>query len=305
MTSQLVPFGKYKGQPVEAMLGDTGYREWAMAQPWFRERYPAIHQVIVNYGGEPADTPEHNAMQAAFLDAELAYGLAALLYPPRPPFLEDLPADLLPVKEFLDVRAEERTIDHVAFEVRGWDVQFETTPAKLRVRVNDELPACVCECDHAEDCSDTSRCRGGPGWRDDQVTGNRFSTTCCHDMHHRGEWARPNSHCDPNCFWSQQRTEALNDLRHGRHSRVRYGSLLREPPRLVNVELKPDLGDDFPAVLRQVLGYKGEGARCVVARRHGFEQVTWQQVRGIYEASGVVLLSEHNVLDASAESRSA
>ena len=62
----------------------------------------------------------------------------------------------------------------------------------------------------------------------------------------------------------------------------------------VLVECKPDLGDDFPAVLRQVLRYPYDehgDRRCVVVRRHGFRSVTWEQVGEMYAASAVQLVA--------------
>ena len=66
---EIVPFGKYKGQPVEQMMADASYCEWALAQPWFRERFAALFAIIVNGGRAPdAETPEHNRMQALLLE---------------------------------------------------------------------------------------------------------------------------------------------------------------------------------------------------------------------------------------------
>lgn len=67
--NQVVPFGKYKDQPVEALMQDDRYREWLVAQDWFRSRYASLFQIVLNGGGEPQDSPEHNAMQAQFLDS--------------------------------------------------------------------------------------------------------------------------------------------------------------------------------------------------------------------------------------------
>lgn len=33
MSGEVVPFGQYKGQPVEVMAADTDYCEWLAAQP--------------------------------------------------------------------------------------------------------------------------------------------------------------------------------------------------------------------------------------------------------------------------------
>ena len=72
MNTQLVPFGKYKGQPMEAMQMDTRYCEWLATQDWFRERYANVYQqVIINNFTEQSETPEHNRLQMKFLDKSL------------------------------------------------------------------------------------------------------------------------------------------------------------------------------------------------------------------------------------------
>lgn len=68
MNKNLVPFGKYKGQPMEVMKMDTQYCDWIAQQDWFRERYGNLYQVIINNFTEPTETPEHNKLQTLFLD---------------------------------------------------------------------------------------------------------------------------------------------------------------------------------------------------------------------------------------------
>lgn len=68
MANEVVPFGKYRGKPVEAMREDRAYCDWLVAQDWFREKYSGLFTVVVNNFGEPTLTPEHNALQARFLD---------------------------------------------------------------------------------------------------------------------------------------------------------------------------------------------------------------------------------------------
>ena len=62
--TEIVPFGRYKGQPVEALAQDKEYCEWLIAQDWFRPKFTAIHTLIINNFGVPDETPEHNALQA-------------------------------------------------------------------------------------------------------------------------------------------------------------------------------------------------------------------------------------------------
>ena len=68
MAGEVIPFGKYKGQPVDVVVQDRQYVEWLTAQPWFRERFANIHTLIVNNFQEPTETPVHNALQSRFLD---------------------------------------------------------------------------------------------------------------------------------------------------------------------------------------------------------------------------------------------
>ena len=60
MSGEIVPFGKYKGRPIEAMAQDQKYVEWLTAQPWFRERFANIYTLIVNNFQEPTETPQQS-----------------------------------------------------------------------------------------------------------------------------------------------------------------------------------------------------------------------------------------------------
>lgn len=70
MENQLIPFGKYKGQPLEILAQDPQYLEWVRNQSWFVEKYPQINTLIINNFQEPSETPEHNKIQGMFLDDE-------------------------------------------------------------------------------------------------------------------------------------------------------------------------------------------------------------------------------------------
>lgn len=72
----VVPFGKYRDRPVAELAADRQYCDWLAAQPWFRERYADLYQVvIVNAAAPPEDTPEHNKLQARFLDIDYCKAL--------------------------------------------------------------------------------------------------------------------------------------------------------------------------------------------------------------------------------------
>jgi hypothetical protein len=284
MTGEVVPFGKYKDEPAETLLADPDYCQWLLAQPWFRDRWPNVYSVVVNYGSEPQDSPEHNQMQARFLVDALCLRLAGLLHPERAgsygelSALEVLEADARyqAVRDYCELERRPAAIAGRRFESDGWDVVFGIQPAAIHARPSP--PPCTCRCDHAG-CPDSSYCKGGKRHLD-----------CAHSGHGRWESSR---HCDETCHWaarglSYDQQEWLK--RGGGWYQGHWGDLIK-------VELKPDLGDDYPAVLRQVLRYplKADDARCVITRRHGFEHVSWEQVRMIFAASRVRLLSESEI----------
>jgi len=67
----LVPFGKYKGQPITNLLNDTKYLEWCKQQEWF-QKFPIVYNICVNQtittNNQNSKTPEHNKLQNMFLD---------------------------------------------------------------------------------------------------------------------------------------------------------------------------------------------------------------------------------------------
>jgi len=63
-----VPFGKYKGQPVEVLLADKRYLDWVMNQASLVSMYSRFFESITIV--DPSSTPEHNKMQIKYLEAD-------------------------------------------------------------------------------------------------------------------------------------------------------------------------------------------------------------------------------------------
>jgi hypothetical protein len=74
----IVPFGKYKGQPIEILAKDPNYCEWFLSQDNIKKQYPAFCQIVINNFCEPSDTPEHNTLQSRFLDDNFCLALGKL-----------------------------------------------------------------------------------------------------------------------------------------------------------------------------------------------------------------------------------
>ena len=73
--SDIIPFGKYRGQPIaEIVQRDPAYIQWLMQQAWFPEKFAPIYQLVVNNFAPPSEeTPAHNAMQARFLEFDFQW----------------------------------------------------------------------------------------------------------------------------------------------------------------------------------------------------------------------------------------
>lgn len=311
--AEVVPFGKYKGQPVEILTADTQYAEWLADQPWFRERYATIYQTIINYGQEATASPEHNEMQARFLDNNWCLALGCALLPesaadilapaemPNPTanrlyngFVARFPG-MLP--EGLLRKWTPPTVTSRQFEYGGWDVGFTIEPAVLIITMKPGESAkalpCTCgPCDH-DTCPEAAPCRGGDNTR------RWCKHTNCDRRQRRLdplEAAKMGRHCDKACPWEKWPRTPYWDA-NSLKAFVEHDAYLEAHDALpLRVECKPDLGDDYPAVLRQVRSYdKREGLPTVVARRARFEAVTWEQVQAIFLASGVKLIREPEI----------
>ncbi len=81
MDDKIIPFGKYKGKPVEVLATDKSYTEWLLAQSWLKEKHLNIYNVVINNFREPVDTPEHNKLQIKFLKPAHRAKLAFLVNP--------------------------------------------------------------------------------------------------------------------------------------------------------------------------------------------------------------------------------
>ncbi len=103
--NKVVPFGKYRGKPIETLAADVKYCEWLSGQDWFKEKYSNIYNtIIVNTIVEPQDSPEHNILQMKFLDNEYCLNVYS--------------------KAFNKIM-NERQISDISFEYYGYDVYFK------------------------------------------------------------------------------------------------------------------------------------------------------------------------------------
>lgn len=78
----VLPFGKHKGKTVAELLEvDREYAQWLAAQGWLAERFAELHAALAARGSASDETPEHNALQARFLDEVFRVAAVIAAYP--------------------------------------------------------------------------------------------------------------------------------------------------------------------------------------------------------------------------------
>lgn len=307
-TCDIVPFGKYKGRPVVDLIADRDYTDWLAAQPWFRERYQTVYNLIVNTGTQPQDTPEHNKMQARYLDHDACLNLLSVwLQSPSDlgkTWQEKRAAKLTDrQRERLRVGVGRTSITSLQFESHGWDL---VTSGWSHLPVT-ELSPPTCEC-HCE----PGRCKvRKTDWRRDaplcEVTDDPRDWSECFDY---GAGSDRSRHCAEDCPVTWKEAVPVAAQRHPRPRGIwSYGS--RTSPYVLAledvddtvtaaIELKPVLGDDYPSVLRAVLK-RAEMNRArrvvdadvlvVLADEVQFEGVDLAAVRKMFRSQRVHLLT--------------
>lgn len=75
-------------------------------------------------------------------------------------------------------------------------------------------------------------------------------------------------------------------------------------PRVL-IELKPELGDDYPSVLRQIKRYPernpGKDRKLLIVRRASFTTVSFEQVKAFFATADVLLIREWELMDQAKE----
>lgn len=274
----IVPFGKYRDRPVTDLLADRSYVEWLLAQPWFAQRYQPVYNVLIGAGGpEPQDSPEHNAMQARYLDNDELFRLAQVFLPNREELISyarewrGKRGTSEQLANIVDDDAFKLSISEPTFELRGWDVVFSGGVHLTRPTEREPVPEMARDCPRCRVTEHKPNCLP-PGVRPDSEDPNNCFR------------CRPTRHGD-DCLGGS----AYQDLFRRWHDEA---ELL--------VELKPVIADDFPTVLREVVkrrdtdrarGYWPYNAiTVVVADRITPSSVTVQQITTMFASRKVELL---------------
>lgn len=253
MPNDIIPFGKYKGQPVEVLAADKSYTDWLMSQDWFRERYQGMYTLIVNNFSQPQDTPEHNSIQALFLDDEFCLKFVGVTSPyffnPRPPSVDEI------CRVADEWRAQEQE------KLDGWHKD-----AVQRVNRDPDLAA-----------SYTPKRQEAPDYEVDNVS----------DIERVFEIEGVDVIMNVRIGHSIMLLErgSLRALEFEAAIKNAFSSIAKNG--YYRIEIKPDVGDDYPTVLRQMRANK---SNVLVLRNYTGVGATADQFQKIMRASEIKVI---------------
>ncbi len=264
-----MPFGKYKGRELsEVATTDPGYLEWLTGQGWFEQKYGNLFQTVItnNYYNEPAETPDHNAMQVRFLDKE---------------YRNNLRHNILPKKQ--------------------WDIYYHTNRRNVVRKLIKELRLVRDGFDpdnvHYRMCEGPEYKKVYGEIRESKAREKEHSllesiqeVRNLRYVHHMPEFE---AHGWDVVFYSTTRLAHWTD-----NQNSTIATYL--------IECKPSLGDDYPAVLRQMEKQWDRFSRrekyrkrhhlvCLVGEYTG-RGATWEQVQQIFDSKGFHLILEVSIL---------
>lgn len=240
--TSLVPFGKYKGQPIEQLLADQPYLDWLTSQDWFRQKYQNVYAIIINYPGKPTETPAHNQMQVRFLKRKYQLQLALLL----------LGVDLFKWNQAYFDSNIGAMLENAKLENENYGVDYVAKKLKEALLRNDGINLLTISKPVFED----------KGTDVSYVVSYGYGDFSVYD---------PEQFCAPKFFgalWSCSTSVGLR------------------------IELKPSVGDDFPAVLRQV---KADRSNVLVLREYTGSGASWDEFVNFFASQGITVVMEADI----------
>lgn len=270
LNSRSLAFGKYKGQPFEVLLSDPQYAVWLLGSKYedLQHSHPTLFAFLIQRYGAPERTPDHNRLQNRFLDETFCaqFALAAS------PELQSAQQRLAKVE--LDIPAIWRTrVQQVLGVGRKTDNPFIERFKEHRKRSQELATAALRkEAEHlgvynANGCRTHSHIDAPTCIRGLQFECGGADVTYRFELGYRVE------------------TQHLADLG------------FRDPCDLIldyfvasadfRIEVKPVLGDDYPAVLRAM---KAANCSQLLVVDFNAAGATWEQVVKAFGLSGITAL---------------
>jgi hypothetical protein len=271
---QTIPFGKYKDQPVEILLSDPDYVTWLRATMGekLKNQYPLVLNYIVAHYGEPSRTPDHNALQNRFLKREFQIQFALAVTPGMTNWvrLEGLDLNALFENEFAKREADAVKFaqnQYSAFPSMANKIEAAVDEARARIQKNKTAWR-----ERGRLVIYTGTPHDGVLENPVEVRGLRFEESGADVVYGVGH------------SWSL----VAKSKHSGGQGDVVAGC---EEAIGITVQIKPVLGDDYPAVLRAMKAVK---TKFLLVRDYTGVGATWDEVKQVFalDAIRAVLLEE-------------
>lgn len=294
----VVPFGKYKGQPMEQLAADPEYCEWLSGQSWFIEKYAHIHTLIINNFGDPSETPEHNRLQLRFLDETFrrqcmqAAGIAKHLYAAQPmPAFEVGGLDVHWTSIYWQISAEHHSTgiyeghshfyeEHKALDSKANHEQWEY--ARQKEFIN-SWPKRVQDLQSKIQGAQYVHLRDEPtrALKEGSETYIKFMQSA-----KTLEQSVYTSRVLADAYKEEYEIVFRYDTRTIRYEWMKFQGTS------IGIECKPALGDDYPAVLRFMRNIRQRPEiYCLVIGALRSQAATMDQLRLVFAQAKIVLLS--------------
>lgn len=256
---------KYKGQPFEVLLADPQYALWLLSSmhELIKHGHPALFRFLVTRFGQPDRTPDHNKLQNRFLDRDFAISFAFS----ASQALRNA-AQAMNVLSFESVWRE-----HVETRLKDAFNWALSAPQSQRASIITSLGAVL-----EKEADSLQWSYLGGSMNEEGVWRSPFLVSAL-EFEDQGADV---SYVIESALYMKASSGESPSLREIR--RVAFGEHFR-------VEVKPVVGDDYPAILRAMKAVKG---RQLLVGDYCGAGATWGEVVQVFALSGIaaVLLED-------------
>jgi hypothetical protein len=275
-TGELVPFGKLKDQPLEALLAHADYAVWLLnsKSAQLRKSHPAFLTWLVKNFGAPETTPEHNRLQNRFLKRDFCNQFVLHLFP----HMLDEARAATSVKTLSDAWRWQA----------GKDIALYYSDYFLPSTYDFSGPASESHVKHKQKVRDGLR----DSLRSLQVETTRTDATA-HGV--LTNWA-PVLHIAPAKF----EVDGADALLHTRSSYwVGVPDVIGATlvgfrfERTLRVEVKPFVGDDYPVVLRAMVA---RNCNVLLLERFEADGASWEEMVQVFASRQIRVAALDDVL---------
>lgn len=275
--TRVLPLGKYKGQSFDVLLTDTAYALWMLTSMYAKleQKHPALFAFLISRFGPPDQTPVHNALQNRFLDETfcLQVGLASSSR------LGEVAALLAPLTVDLEDQWKKNVLSCLepCLALSGYDSNEKALSRGLKRM--EELKAALQKEWNLLRLSGADR---------DVSAGTKCVPLCLANLEFEEKGADVSYRVDLGYELLAKRSGPAPGF-----DRREYGVLVQESATAsLRIEVKPVVGDDYPAVLRRM---KAAHNNVLLVGEYNGTGATWEQLVKVFALSKISVVSIEEV----------